>query len=118
MTTIEQLEEQLGSLKAVVKYGEAVSRLAQNRDFKMVILEGFLEKDCAAFARESGNPLLAPENRADALAMAQAAGHLKRFLKQAEIMAETARRNVADAEEQIDEIRAENAISLDATVVD
>lgn len=115
MTQVEQLEQQLKDAKTLVQTRQMALRLAQNSDFKKLILDGFCTYDAARYAQESGDPALKPDERADALAMAQASGHLKRYLSMAVRMGEHAERTMGDIEEAIDEARLEEA--EDETVV-
>ena len=77
---IAGLEYQLQGNIEVIDRAEDVRKLCENRLFRKVILEQFCEKECARYVQESGDPLLSAEQRADALAMAQAAGHIRRWL--------------------------------------
>ena len=104
---VEQLEEQLEQFKSLISVRQMAARLAQNSDFKTLILEGFCLHDAARFAAESGDPALSAEARADALAMAQAAGHLKRYLQMTSQMGQHAERTLSDLEAALDEARAE-----------
>ena len=80
MSRLSQLEDQLKDGKALIERRDTIVRLSKNADFRSVILDAFFVEECARYARESGDPALTETQRADALAMAQAAGHLKRFL--------------------------------------
>lgn len=80
MSRIEALEDQLKDSKALVVRRDTILRLSKNADFRKVILDDFFVEECARYARESGDPALSDVQRADALAIAQAAGHLKRYL--------------------------------------
>lgn len=80
MSRIEALEDQLKDSKALVVRRDTILRLSKNADFRKVILDDFFVEECARYARESGDPALTDVQRADALAIAQAAGHLKRYL--------------------------------------
>lgn len=55
-------------------------RLYQNPDWKKLILDEFLLKECARYAQQSAHPNLDAVGRADALLIAQSAGAFKRFL--------------------------------------
>lgn len=109
VSTVQALEEQQSEMKLVAERGQMAMRLYSNPDFRKLIMEGFCVTDCARYARESGNPALPAENRADSLAMAQAAGHLKRFLSVTVQMGHQAERNLAELGEALDEVRAEEA---------
>lgn len=107
MSTLEQLEQQLSDAKTLVATRQMALRLSQNADFKKLILEGFCLHDAARYVQESGDPSLNTEQRADALAMAQASGHLKRFLSMAVQMGAYAERTLGDLESAIEEVRGE-----------
>lgn len=106
MTELEQLEIQKKSNLDFIKRKELVERLQNNREFKKVILEDFCEKECAAYAKASADPNLSAEDRADALALAQAAGHLQRYLHVAIRMGVAAENQMAELDKTIDEVRA------------
>lgn len=106
-TTIAQLEIRREELKAFADTAEAHDRLCRNKDFKKIILDGFMVSDCSRYVQESGDPLLSAENRADALALAQAAGHLKRYLQIQRTMALRAASDIQAIDEAIQEMRDE-----------
>ncbi len=105
--TIHELEEHIDNQKILVNMRDAAIRLSENKDFKKLILDGFCLTEAARYAQESGDPSLTPAQRADAMNMAQASGHLKRFLSITIVMGNTAARNISQSEDQIDQIRAE-----------
>lgn len=105
--TIEQLELQLESSKEQVELRNAAQRLWENRDFKKVILEGFMLHECARYAQQAGNPAMSREDRDDALQLALAAGHLKRFLSVTIQMGNNAESQIKAIEDALDEDRAE-----------
>lgn len=104
---IAQLEKNIEQQKLLVEMRDAALRLGENRDFRKLILNGFCTTEAARYVQESGDPLLEPNERADALAMAQASGHLKRFIAVTINMGNTAANNIRQSEEEIDAIRAE-----------
>lgn len=106
MTKTEALEQQLSDSQLLVEQRDMVLKLSENREFRKVILEGFCEKECARYARESGDPMLSPEQRQDALNMAQAAGHLKRFLSIMVRVGNTAADTIPQIHETLDYYRA------------
>ena len=104
---VNALEQQLSDAKLLVERRQMAMRLEKNRDFKKLILDEFCVEECARYARESANPALTAEQRADALALAQAAGHLKRFLSVVCQMGNVAEGQMVDINEAIEEARAE-----------
>ncbi len=110
MNQVEALEEQLKDEKLRVERRDAILRLAKNPDFRKVIIEEFCRNQCARYVHESGDPSLPAEQRADALAIALSAGHLKRFLNVNITMGDVASRTVIDLNQAIEEARANDGL--------
>lgn len=109
MSEVAALERQLDECKKQVTRKEIAERLAKNADFRALILDYFCTEEAARYAHASADPALDMQARHDALAMAQAAGHLKRFLSLQIQMGDIAARNAHDLDEAIAEARAEEA---------
>lgn len=107
MSQVQELEKQLSDAKKLVDVRQMALRLGQNSDFRKLILEGFCLHDAARFVQVSGDPALPPAERADALAQAQASGHLKRFLSVCIAMGQHAERTMSELEEAVEEARRE-----------
>jgi len=107
---IDALEDQLKDAKTLVKRRDAAVRLASNRDFKSLILDEFCVQECARYAQNSANPALNASDRADSLAIAQAAGHLRRYLSVVVQMGAVAEKEIGQIEEAIDEARSEEGL--------
>ena len=107
MSEVSRLENQLESNKELVRQRNLATKLVTNPDFKELIVDGFCMKDCARFAQESADPALTHEQRADALGMAQASGHLRRYLSMIVVMGNTADNQTSDLEVAIIEARQE-----------
>jgi hypothetical protein len=100
------LEKQLRDSKQLVERRQMALRLSENPDFRKLILEGFCLHDAARYVQESADPFLGVHERADALNMAQASGHLKRFLSVSVQMGAHAERTLPELEEAIEEARS------------
>jgi multidrug resistance efflux pump len=109
--TVQQLETQRESMKQAVEMRQAVQRLTHNVDFRKVITEQFMEKECARYVQASGDPALSERNQKDALAIAQAAGHLKRYLSVLIQMGNAAENELESIDNALDDARAETAIT-------
>ena len=107
--TVQQLETQREAMKQAVEMRQAVQRLTQNVDFRKVINEQFMEKECARYVQASADPALSERNQKDALAIAQAAGHLKRYLSVLIQMGNAAENELGSIDNALDEARAETA---------
>jgi hypothetical protein len=107
MSQVSQLEAQLQNAKELIQRRQAALRLANVPEFKQLILEDFMVKEAARYVQSSGDPALKAEERADALAIAQASGHLKRYLHVIVQMGAHAEREIVNLEEAIEEARQE-----------
>lgn len=107
MSVVERLEKQREGAKALIEQRGMANRLLQNADFRKLILEEYMVNEAARYVQLSADPALGAENRADALAMAQATGHLKRWIDVQEKMANQAEVDLVSLDEMIEEARAE-----------
>lgn len=108
MDELKELEFQRETAEFFIKRKEMIQRLQDNPDFKKVITEEFCEKECAGYAKASGDPSLSKEDRESALQMAQAAGHLQRFLSICIRMGMTAEGQLKEIDTMIEEVRNNN----------
>lgn len=106
-SVVEGLENQIKDAKEQIERAKSARRLWGNKDFKKLILEGFCRDDCARFASQSADPALAPEQQRDALNLAQAGGHLRRFLSAQMQLGGVAEREMTELEESLEEARIE-----------
>lgn len=106
---VAQMENYRDQQKALLAKRQEVQKLMRNREFRKVILEDFMVTEAARYAQESGDPALSPEQRADALALAQASGHLKRYLNIVLQMGAYAERELPNIEDGLDQARAEES---------
>lgn len=113
-SVVEGLEQQLSDAKQQVERAKTAVRLYNNRDFRKLIIEGFCRDDSARFVAQSGDPALSPEQKQDALNLAQAGGHLRRFLSAQVQLGATAERELADLEMELEEARVEADTPADA----
>lgn len=116
--SVSALEQQKSDARTAIERGKMARRLHNNRDFRKLILEEFCTTECARFAQLSADPLLKPEDRADALALAQAAGHLKRYLSMTVRMGDTMESQLTELDEAIAEEREREAVESEMTAED
>lgn len=107
MSEVEKLEKQLEDAKFLISRKEMALKLYDNHEFRKLIVEEFMGSEAARYAQASGDPALDPVQRQDALNMAQASGHLKRFLSLAVTMASVAERDLPELEAAIEQARQE-----------
>lgn len=77
---INHLQSQIEECKRMDQMADAVLRLNQNPDFKLVVEQGYFLHEAARHAKSASNPALSQIQRDDILSMAMAAGHFERFL--------------------------------------
>lgn len=105
--TVQDLEAHKSNLKEIVDTKVAVERLLKNPDFRKVVVEGYFIHESARMVHESCDPALTAEQRADALAMAQGAGHFKRYLHVTGMMADKAAQDIEQVDLVLETMRAE-----------
>lgn len=103
---IAGLEKSLKDNKEAVKFAEDLRKLVANPLFRKLIIEEFTIREAARYVQESGDPLCTAEQRADALALAQAGGHLKRWIEINLRMGDVAVSTIEALELELDDVRA------------
>ena len=107
MSEVEALNKQAAECELIVEQRDIAIRLYNHPDFKKLIVDGFCLKDCARYAQESQDPALNASQQADALNMAQAAGHLRRYLSVKIQLGNQAEREIESIRQVIDEVQSE-----------
>lgn len=107
MSDIQALEHQIENVKAVVAQRDLMVKLSANREFRKLIIEGFCRDEAARFVHLSTEPGLSEQDRADSLASAQAAGHLKRWINALITMGNRAEQDLFEMNETLEEMRHE-----------
>ena len=105
--SVAQLEQQKSNAKKLIAQRDLALKLRRNTEFRKLILEEYMVNEAARYAALSADPVLTPAQRADAIAMAQAPGHLKRWLSVLAAMGDTAEGEMDDLDLQIEEARIE-----------
>ena len=107
MSEVFALEKQLEDSKQAIARRELALKLYNNPEFKKLIIDEFCTTECARYAQLSADPSMGANERADSLAMAQASGHLRRFLSVIVSMGNQAERMLPDLEAEIEAARQE-----------
>ena len=103
---LNQLENQITQIEALVETRARIQRLTQNSDFKELINKRYLVEEAAAFVASAGDPALTKDQREEAMTMALAPGHLKRWLSVQITMANTAEDQLPQLKHARDVLRA------------
>lgn len=109
MSDVKDLEEQLVNTKLLSSKRQKLLKLLDNPEFKELIIKDFSTDECARYAQASADPMLDDAQRADALGIAQAAGHLKRWIAVILQQGYVAERDMGEVENALITARAEEA---------
>ena len=109
MSEVAKLERQKEDTKKAIEVRDSILRLVENKDYKFVVDQLFCTEECARYVHTSGNPNLDPASQKDALNIAQAAGHFRRFISAHIQMGNAAENSMSDLEDALVEARAEEA---------
>ena len=107
MSELQQLEQQRADNQEAIELRDAALRLSENKDFRRLFIEMYFKTEAARLVQLSSDPVLKQDQREDALSMAQATGHAKRFLSMLVVRGNTLSREMDDLDEQIAEARQE-----------
>lgn len=111
MPTVAQLEQQKSNAKEFMETRDLALRLSQNADFRKLILNDYMIHEAARLVALSADPVLDDRQKTDAMAMAQAPGHLKRYLTVLQQMGDKAEQDMEELELMLEEARNEEAQS-------
>lgn len=107
MSDIIALEQQIAVAKGLVEQRDRMVRLTDNTDFRALVTQGYLKDECARFTHLSTEPSMSKDDRADALASAQACGHFKRWVNALILMGNRAEQDIVDMQNALAELRSE-----------
>lgn len=105
LADIQNLEAEIDQAKELIVRREAAIKLSKNPEFRMLFLKEYFESEAARLVQLSADPALDAQQRADALNMAQATGHTKRYLSMAYQMGAVAEREIHDKEAELEHLR-------------
>lgn len=105
---IQEIEVNIEQAKAWVEMVDALDRLQENPDFKLVITEGYLEKEAIRLTHLRGNPAMnTPEQQASVLKEIDGIGAFLGYLRTVYQQGDWAKSNIEYDQAMIDELRAE-----------
>lgn len=103
-TPAEQIDRQMSNCRQVVERREQALRLLKNADFKALIMQFYMVEEAARLSQMSGHLGLTPADAKGFMDMAQATGHLKRFLDVTIRQGEQALADLTQYRENYDEL--------------
>lgn len=105
---IQQLEHEIQNSKKAVELGNALERLFNNRDFKNIVLKGYMEQEAVRLVHLKASPEMdSPAKQAAIVRDIDAIGALSGYFKEIQRQAELSKKNITFYEESIESIRAE-----------
>ena len=110
MTTdyIEQLEANIRESRKILKRGEALERLYSNRDFKEVILSGYMEKEAIRLVHLRSDPAMqSPMMQESIIKQIDSVANLGDYFRTVAHKAMVAEKGIASDEETREEILAQ-----------
>lgn len=107
MSEVTHLEQMQTADNQLINRLESLQRLVNNSDFRNLILHDYIIVEASQCAETAGNPAMNAEQKADALEMSKAPGHLKRYLRVIELSAQQAINRREELQEAIVQARQE-----------
>ena len=105
---LQQLESNIKLAQKIVDMGDALDRLRNNRDFKKLILEHYLEKEAVRLVHLKADvSMQTPQHQQSIAAQIEAIGIFTNYLNTVLAMATRAKVDITDSEETLAELRAE-----------
>jgi hypothetical protein len=115
MSDLQDLEQQRQDAQEAVSLRDAALRLSENKDFRLLFIDMYFKTEAARLVQMSGDPILTPQQREDALEMAKATGHTKRFLSMLVVRGNTVARDIEDLDQAIEQARrADDEAAMEA----
>lgn len=107
---IKQVELSLKEAKAKVKLGDALLRLQKNRDFKLLIEEGFFIKEASRLVAARGNPVVTenPQTLIEVDNGIIAIGGTQQYFNKIMLEATQAEKAIEDCNQELDILNGED----------
>lgn len=106
MSDIQALERDIKNNEALVEHRNLAIKLSENFEFRKLFHEEYFVSEAARLVQLASDPALTKEQQADALEMAKATGHTRRYLSMIVQMGYHAERELPDQRAALEELRA------------
>lgn len=113
-TQIEEIELSIEAAKEMVERGRMADKLATYPEFRKLVLDGYFRDEAARLAHLSSDPNLPEDIRNHVLRDMQGVGAFKRFLMTIRQLGEMAAREIDEAGQALEELRAEEPEGFEA----
>lgn len=108
---IKEIELNIEQARTLVEFGNAMERLRNNRDFKLVIGEGYFEKEAIRLVHLKADPAMqTPANQESILKQMDAVGSLNQYFHLVFHRASMAEKAIVADEETCAELAAEDLV--------
>lgn len=108
--TVRLLEESIQRDRQHVELAKALERLKSNRDFKLLVLESYLEKEAIRLVHLKADPSMqSPQSQASVITQIDAIGGLLSYFHTVAQLSDMAVKSIEQAEFTRDEFLAEEA---------
>lgn len=105
---IKDIEQNILKSKATVERGLALQRLKANKDFKLVVLEGYFKDEAVRLVHLKADPAMQTEDKQKSvLNQIDAIGAVSSYLQTVLFLAEQSAKNISADEQMIEELAAE-----------
>ena len=108
MNDIQQVELSIEQAKALINRAEQARRLAENKDFKSLVLDGYFNEEAARLVHCLGDINL-KEYQEDILRDLHGIASFKRYMQTIVMIGNNAQNDLMSNEATLDELRAEDA---------
>lgn len=104
MSNVEQIELTIEHAREMVKRRDMAMKLTSNREFKALVLEGYMKDESVRMTHLLADPNM-QQHRNAIVESLSAIGQFKQYMSQIVTMGDMAERELADAEEALEEER-------------
>lgn len=105
---LRELEEDMEQAKQQIELGSALGRLMSNRDFRAVVLDGYLKREAVRLVHKKAEPGMQTDSQQrQVLSQLDAIGHLHQYLLGIPQSSDLARKAYDAAEATREQILAE-----------
>lgn len=108
--TSDKIKREIEQHKANIEMGDALERLKSNRDFRTVILEGYLKSRAVVLVHAKASPRMqSPEDQASLNKAIDAIGALSQYFRTVRADADAAKASLDTAEQTLHEVQLEES---------
>jgi hypothetical protein len=107
---LQEIDGSISQHREAIEAGQSLQRLMVNRDFKRIVLDGYLAQEAVRLVHLKSDPQhQAPEVQTAIVSQIDAIGRLMRYLNGIRDQADIAKKDLSAAEQLRDQILSEDA---------